>query len=203
MPQIVTAGLIIFAVLAFVSALYFGYQATISSIGPAKGHAHYRATTLVGLGLCLCATSMIVDKCTHPLFAFGGTLLSQRIIHSDSKHFSDYLQIQTAQGGEITVHLSDRLSLSTGQKLWVQYESDSGEVRRMRYYSDSGVMQNDWKSPWPLQAGFFFLFGLFFMWGARRKLNRDPEDQDEPIQRDSPVTSTVDEDSLLHLNSRK
>ena len=200
MPHLFTTGFCILEVLAFVGAVYFGYQAAISSIGPEKGRARFRATTLVGVGICLLAISTTTDKCTHPLLAFDGTLLSQHIVQHDSRRFSDYLQIQTFQGGLISVHISSRIGLTPGQKLRVQYESESGEVRRVRFYSESGILQREWKSPWALQAGFMMLLGLFFIWGARLKFRRDPEDQEEPREQDSNVTTTVDEASLLHLH---
>jgi hypothetical protein len=200
MSILIVRGLIVFAALLFAGSLHFGFQATVSSIGPAKGLFRYRSTACVGIGICLCAVSMAVDKSSHKLYDFSGTLLSQNIIHNSSRHFSSYLEIQTVQGGQILVHLSDRVPLAVGQWLWVQYESDSGEIRRIRYYSNSNKRLGKWSSLWPFQTCIMFLFGLFFIWGAHYRFNRDPEGQFEPLDRDSNSTATVDEASLLHLS---
>jgi hypothetical protein len=174
-PLIPRLGLIATA-LIFVIASYCGYIAATESESPRKAKCRLVASLLFSSWFFLSAGLWMLYDNTRPIFEFNGTIESVQIFNSSSKHYSANLKIQTADGGEVSIHVSDRSPyLQPNQRLWIQYRGDTGELIKASFMTESGQPRGVLRSTSTFSQIIGIVVGLFCIWASIRKYRRDPK----------------------------
>jgi hypothetical protein len=158
---------------ALILACYLGYVAATESDGPRKIKASFAASLTFSLWFFLLTLAWFVYDKTRPIFQFDGTIESIQVLSSDSRHYSAYFKVETANGGEVSLHASDRSSLfRVNQRVQVRYRGDSGELIEARFLTKDGQQEGEIQSSLILEQIAGMLAGAFLIWATARKYRR-------------------------------
>ena len=158
---------------ALILVCCLGYVAATESEGPRKINAGFAASLIISLWFFLSTLTWFVYDKTRPIFQFDGTIGSIQVISSDSRHYSAYFKVGTQNGGEVSLHASDRSSLlRINQRVQVWYRGDSGELIEARFFTNDGKLEGQLRSSSILLQISGMLVGAFLIWGTARKHRR-------------------------------
>jgi hypothetical protein len=170
-----TLILIGYILVAALLLLRYGYLAATESTGSRKGRATLIATLVFASFFLVLPLLSTIHESQLQVFDFNGVIASIRVLDSSTKYYSAQLSILTSQGGNITVHVSDRsYAWRVGQRLRVRYFGDTGELIRATVIDSSGKEEGIVNRTAGFSRIWFVLIGLFFVGGAWVRFRRDP-----------------------------
>jgi len=183
-------------ILAILAGTRYGFIAATESDGPRKRQARLIATLAFGSWLCISALSVITYNVRLPIFQFEGNIESVQVIHSDSRHYSAYLRIQTFAGGDITIHASNRSQYFRPEEhVKVRYQGDTGELLKATFVAPDGKQEGVFNGTSTWAPYFVLLFGIFVIWASFRKFHRDPEGAEDTAWSNPSLLDSIDDDS--------
>ena len=116
----------------------------------------------------------IASEWSLPVYNFEGTVTSVQVLHGDSRYYSAYLTIATAQGSSICVHASGRSpGWVLGQRLKVHYYGVTGELIQALLIGPDGRQQGFFQRTGRMGDWGAMLMGVLFLWMIWKIYRRD------------------------------